>query len=417
VITVMGLGFVGLTTGLGFAEHGHKVFGYDIDSRLMARLENGEIPFYEPELGIKLKQHLASGNFRLVDNLAAAITASRYIFICVGTPNRKGGGINLDFVVQAVDAVIKNHSAQSFRTIVIKSTVVPGTVRDFIRPHIEQQGLRIGKDIGLAVNPEFLREGSAWHDFLYPDRIVIGAEDRHSESMLCELYRSFNVPVYKVSSTTAEYIKYLSNTLLATLISFANEQSLLAKHIGDIDIKTAFSVLHRDKRWSGSPAKMASYVYPGCGFGGYCLPKDTQALVEQLRLQNHNPVLLSSVLAVNKAIKEAVVADVVNIVSPTATIGILGLAFKPNTDDVRETPAKDIIGMLLAKGYINLIAYDPLAMPAFKAAYGLPIKYADSLETCVISSDLLVLVTAWDLFIDNKELLKQKPVLDYRFVL
>jgi UDPglucose 6-dehydrogenase len=414
----MGLGFVGLTTALGFCEHGHTVFGCDIDQNKMETLRKGDISFYEPELEDNLRRHLADGRFHLVDEINEAIAASSYVFICVGTPSGKTGEVNLDFLESAVISVLAAQEHQSFLTLVIKSTVPPSTTRDFIRPLIESKGLQIGKDIGVAVNPEFLCEGYAWRDFLYPDRIVIGREDERSAQMLAELYRDFKAPIFIVSSATAEFIKYLSNTLLATMISFANEQSLLAKRIRGIDVKQAFHILHQDKRWSGSPANMASYVYPGCGFGGYCLPKDTQALVSLMRDLNYHPSLLSSVLEVNATVKRSVVDEIIASVGTESTIGVLGLAFKPNSDDVRESPAKDIIAMLLARGYTKLIAYDPLAMQSFQEAYGFPIQYAESLNSCVERSSLLVLLTAWSTFVENKELIvNKKCVLDYRYVL
>ncbi len=249
-----------------------------------------------------------------------------------------------------------------------------------------------------------------------PDRIVIGQDDDKSGRIVETTYHTFNAPIYRVSLNTAEFIKYLSNTMLATLISFANEQSLIARSIGNIDIKKAFQVLHLDRRWSGAPANMTSYVFPGCGFGGYCLPKDTMALVSQALKNSYTPELLTSTLKVNEAIKEFVVSDVERIVEKNENIGILGLAFKPNSNDIRDTPAKAIIQGLLQKGYKNIIAYDPMANEEFKEVYGFPIQYSPNLSSLLSMVNHVVILTAWDEFIKNEESIKKKNVFDYRFI-
>lgn len=208
MITVMGLGFVGLTTALGFCEKGYKVVGYDIDGQRTNLLKRGKVPYYEPMLTDKLQQHLKSGRLQITDDLKSSLDGSVLAFICVGTPSSDNGEADLQYIFSAVDAVISNRNEGQFITLVIKSTVPPSTTRNQIRPFIERQGLILGTDIGLAANPEFLREGFAWEDFIHPDRIVIGEEDERSGSSLEEVYRSFNSPVYRVSSETAEYIKY-----------------------------------------------------------------------------------------------------------------------------------------------------------------------------------------------------------------
>ncbi|OLO26875.1 UDP-glucose 6-dehydrogenase [Alkalihalophilus pseudofirmus] len=411
----MGLGFVGLTTALGLCEKGFKVYGYEIDEKKKKHFRQGEIPFYEPHLEEKIKDHM-NKKFSLVDDLQEAVTQSKAIFLCVGTPSNKDGSANIDYILEGINSVLNCLKTPDYKVLIIKSTIPPSTTSERIKPYIEKQGFNIGVDIGLTNNPEFLREGYAWEDFMQPDRIVIGQEDDRSGEIVERIYETFNAPIFRVSLNTAEFIKYLSNTLLATLISFANEQSLIAKSLGEINIKKAFQVLHLDKRWFGSPAKMSSYVYPGCGFGGYCLPKDTMALVSLALKNSYSPDVLNSTLKVNETVKNFVVNDIVEKVEEKQNIGILGLAFKPNSNDVRDTPTKGIIEGLLQKGYKNLIAFDPMAMEEFKEAYDLPVKYSQNLETLLLRVDYVVILTAWNEFIQNEIIIKEKKVFDYRYL-
>ncbi|OIJ10771.1 UDP-glucose 6-dehydrogenase [Anaerobacillus arseniciselenatis] len=415
MITVIGLGFVGLTTALGFSEKGYRVYGYDIDEKKLNRFKAGEVPFYEPILDKTLQKH-SNNNFMMVKNLEDAIKNSEMIFICVGTPSKEDGSVDLSYISEAIKNVLEKICKSQYKVIVIKSTVPPGTTEGIIKPFIESFGFEIGKNIGLTSNPEFLREGYAWEDFMKPDRIVIGEIDNKSGQLIENVYKVFNAPIYRVSLNTAEFIKYLSNTLLATLISYANEQSLIAKSIGSIDIKKAFHILHLDKRWFGEPAAMTSYVYPGCGFGGYCLPKDTKALIKRSKETSYSPKLLESTININESIKDFVVCDVVGKVNKNEKIGILGLAFKPNSDDVRDTPAKAIIQALINKGHKNIIAYDPLAMNNFQETYQLPIVSAASLTSLLSQVKYVVILTSWDEFIENTTIIKEKVVFDYRYL-
>ncbi|MES9683484.1 UDP-glucose 6-dehydrogenase [Bacillus sp. AFS001701] len=415
MITVIGLGFVGLTTALGFSEKGYRVYGFDIDQKKKEQLRNGKIPFYEPNLNEKLNKHFNKG-FTITDDLQEAVINSEVIFLCVGTPSKKDGSADLGYIFEAIKNVAGYIKKPEFKVLVIKSTIPPSTTSEKIKPYLENLGFKVGVEIGLTNNPEFLREGYAWDDFMNPDRIVVGQEDDKSGRILETIYQIFNAPIYQVSLNTAEFIKYLSNTMLATLISFANEQSLIARSIGNIDIKRAFQVLHLDRRWSGAPANMSSYVFPGCGFGGYCLPKDTMALVSQSLKNSYTPELLTSTLKVNEAIKEFVVIDIERKVEKNENIGILGLAFKPNSNDIRDTPAKAIIQGLLQKGYTNIIAYDPMANEEFKEANGFPIQYSPNLSSLLSMVDHVVILTAWDEFTKNEESIKKKNVFDYRYI-
>ncbi|GAB3536698.1 UDP-glucose/GDP-mannose dehydrogenase family protein [Pontibacter brevis] len=414
MITVLGLGFVGLTTALGFSKKGFKVYGIDVNQQRVNSIRQYEVPFYEPHLDEVLREELGS-NFIVDASLQEAVNDSKVIIICVGTPGNGDGSADLTYLLDAVKQVFEA-SEGDFKVIVTKSTVPPSTVSKKVKPYVDQLNVQYKKPIGLASNPEFLREGYAWDDFMNPDRVVIGVEDEASKELLNQIYLPFNAPVHYVSYNSAEYIKYLSNTLLSTLISFSNEMAMIAEHIGDIDVPAAFKILHQDKRWTGTPAAMASYVYPGCGYGGYCLPKDTAALASIARENGFTPKILEGNLQINEEVKDFAADKIAAVVPKENTIGILGLSFKSGSDDVRLSPSKFIIEKLLEKGYTNIIAYDPMANDVFAKEYNLPIAYADSLEALVEKADELVLLTSWSEFRQNKALVTSKRLFDFRYL-
>lgn len=411
MITVLGLGFVGLTTALGFAEKGEKVFGYDVDAAKTASLKNGHIPFHEEGLDAALAKH-QNANFVIVDDVQQAIRESDVIFLCVGTPQGDNGAADLKYIFSAIDMIAEAGSSGAPKIVVVKSTVPPGTAQNHVLPYIERKNL----NVHLASNPEFLREGCAYDDFMNPDRVVIGCDAPHVESVLTKLYEPFKAPVHFVSLSGAEFIKYLSNTLLSTMISYANEMSMIADAIGNIDVARSFKILHEDKRWSGNPANMASYAYPGCGFGGYCLPKDTAALAAAARQSGVKPDILDSVLATNARIKAHWIDKIAAEADRDKPLVVLGLSFKPNSDDVRQTPSYDIIKGLLDKGFKTIHAYDPLANEAFKNAYDLPLVYHDDLSAAVESGGTVVILTAWPEFAAKKNVLKGKKVFNLRYM-
>lgn len=415
MITVLGLGFVGLTTALGFSKKGFKVYGIDVNEARMAKIRQYEVPFYEPHLDEVLRDELGQ-NFIIDTPLAEAVNDSKVIIICVGTPGNADGSANLTYLLDAVKQVFEA-SEGDFKVIVTKSTVPPSTVSAKVKPVVDELNRQYNKPVGLASNPEFLREGYAWDDFMNPDRVVIGVEDEQSKELLNQIYLPFNAPVHYVSYNSAEFIKYLSNTLLSTLISFSNEMAMIAEHIGDIDVPSAFKILHQDKRWSGTPAAMASYVYPGCGYGGYCLPKDTAALSSIAQEHGFEAKILNGNLRINEEIMEHKANQIMAAAPRESRIGILGLAFKSGSDDVRLSPSKFIIEKLLAKGYTNVVAYDPMANEVFAHEFNLPIDYANSLEELVDQADELVLLTSWSEFKQNKQLLNTKRLFDFRYAL
>lgn len=415
MIAVVGLGFVGLATALGFAEKTeHTVYCYDIDYQRREAIKNGRVPFYEPQLDVYLVKHLGN-KFVMTETLEEAVRSAKVICFCVGTPNMDDGSADLSFLIQAVKDALDCIPEKSHRFFVVKSTVPPGTTNGEIRQAIESKGFKIGQEIGLANNPEFLREGCAWLDVEKPDRIVLGVCDKATGEVLESIYRSFNAPICKLSLNGGEFVKYMSNSLLATLVSFANEMSILADRVGDIDIRNTFDVLRMDKRWFGNPAGMVSYVYPGCGFGGYCLPKDVAALYAKAKSLGEELPLLGSVLEINNRVKHFIVEKIRREIQTGTKLGVLGVSFKPDSDDVRGTVALDIIRELHTAGY-GIMVYDPMAMESFKR-YNLSVEYAHSLENIVELCDNFVILTAWKEFIEKIELLKGKKVIDARYCL
>ena len=415
MITILGLGFVGLTTGLGFSKKGFKTYGVDIDVERIDMLKNYKIPFHEPHLKEILEETLGK-TFFLDVSFEEAIKNSEAIFICVGTPSASDGSADLKYILKAIDQIL-DVKDDKFKVIITKSTVPPSTVSKKIKPYVQEKINKLDREVGLASNPEFLREGYCWEDFIDPDRIVLGVEDEKSKGILDIIYKPFNAPIHYVSYNSAEFIKYLSNTLLSTLISYSNEMSMIADSIGGIDVPKAFRILHEDKRWSGNPAGMASYVYPGCGYGGYCLPKDTSAL-NSIAIENGvDTQVLSGNLKINDNIKDFVVDKITSNLSKNDSIGILGLSFKPESDDVRLSPSKDIIERLLLKGFSNIVAYDPIANESFKKSYPeIDINYVDDLDSILNQSENLVILTAWKEFKENKEIILKKNIFDFRYI-
>lgn len=434
-VTVFGLGFVGLTTALGFAETGCKVFGIDVDKERKGILRSGAIPFHEPHMEEILKNHLGR-DFFVTDNITEAVGESTYIFYCVGTPYGEKGSADLTYLFSAIDSTLDAIQDERFRVLVTKSTVPPSTTAEKVLPYIKKKGSK-AQHLGVANNPEFLREGHCWEDFMKADRIVLGVNDDISKALLTELYEPMGIPVKCVSHSTGEFIKYLSNTLLATLISYSNEMAQAADAFGGIEVAEAFRILHMDKRWNG--CDMTAYVYPGCGYGGYCLPKDTSAFYSQAAGKGFDAQILKQVIRINTErprriaekiagyLKEAGETDLEmenkgagrgkEIIKNSGTIGILGLSFKPGSDDVRDTPAWKIIQALRQLGCMDIIGYDPIAMKEFQRRYpDAGVRYASSMEEAYGQSDILAIATAWEEF-RNVTKLGDKKVVDCRYML
>lgn len=400
-VTVFGLGFVGLTTALGLASKGHQVYGFDVDVTRRETIASGRLPFLEPGLDEALKQELDQ-HFHLTDVPAHAVAESECIFFCVGTPYGDNGQADLTYLFSAIDMALAGTDAETFRVFVVKSTVPPSTVQDRVIPYLKERSDFYGYTLGVANNPEFLREGHCWEDFIHADRIVLGVCDSHSEQMLRKLYCDFSCPILAVTPNTGEFIKYLSNSLLATMISYSNEMSLLADAVGGIEVAQAFRILHMDKRWGG--CNMTSYVYPGCGYGGYCLPKDTNALLALSRSKGFEPGILAQVISTNNLMPEHIAERIMKQADPQAHMAILGLSFKPGSDDVRQSPAAPILRILQQNGYHNLTAYDPVANALFAQTYpDIRLQYQDSMEQALHGAACAVILTAWPEFADIRQ--------------
>ena len=415
MVTVVGLGFVGLTTALGFAEYGHKVYGIEADELRREIICAGKVPFFEPGLDCALAKHLGK-NFILTTDWEAAIADSSCVYYCVGTPYSSNGSADMTYLYGALEQTLQAVPDHNFRVLVIKSTVPPSSTENYVIPFLKGKGAKVPEQFGIANNPEFLREGHCWEDFIHADRIVLGVSDSRSEELLRMLYANGSAPVCCVSPTTAEFIKYLSNPSLACLISYANEMSIMADAIGGIDVADAFRILHMDKRWqSGS---IRSYFYPGCGYGGYCLPKDTHALYAMSKHNGYEGKILKNVIDLNGNMPEITAKRILRKAGGNieTCIGILGLSFNPGSDDIRDTPSAKVIQALNQLGYQNIVVYDPVAMEEFQLHYKLKFSCASSYDELLERVDIAAIITAWPEFGDIKER-TSKPIVDCRYML
>jgi UDPglucose 6-dehydrogenase len=423
-VAIVGTGYVGLVTGVCLAEKGLHVACVDIDEEKVSRINRGEAPIYEPGLDDLLRQNIGA-RFRASTDLRDAVQASEITMIAVGTPFN-GQEIDLRFVKKATQQIgAALADCGGYKTVVVKSTVVPGTTDDVVLPILEQaSGKKAGEDFGVGANPEFLSEGTAIEDFMQPDRIVLGGIDSRTRSHLAELYAGFSdVPQIATSNKAAEMIKYTANSLLATLISFSNEIGNLCAAIGGIDARDVFRGVHlsqylNPRRSDGVPTKapIAAFLEAGCGFGGSCLPKDVAALVQHGVNHGQPTPLLDVVLEINRRQPHRMV-DLLKRHFPSlrgTRVAVLGLAFKPDTDDVRESPAISIIRRLIEHG-ADVQAYDPIANRAAERAMpGAPIRYCDSLDAALADADAVLLVTRWHEFQQVPEMLRGRdpqPVL------
>jgi UDPglucose 6-dehydrogenase/GDP-mannose 6-dehydrogenase len=414
-VSIVGSGYVGLVTGLCLAERGHRVTCVDIDEAKIARLARGILPLHEPGLGELLEAHLGTRFFPTTD-LPTAVRESELTLIAVGTP-LEDGDINLRYVRAAAASIGSALAGKSdYHMVTVKSTVTPGTTEDVVLPILEAtSGKKAGRDFGVGMNPEFLREGEAVDDFRNPDRLVLGAIDERSHDALSRLYADFEgVEQVRTNPRTAEMIKYASNGLFATLISFSNEIGNLCSIAPDVDVVDVLGAVHLDKRISplsddGSRINptMISYLKAGCGFGGSCFPKDVRALINWGAANSRNVPVLRGVLETNERQPDELLKLLRRHFSSLrgVRVAVLGLAFKPGTDDIRESPALRVIPSLVAEGAL-VCAYDPIANAPVRAALGNDrIEYVDSLRDAVAHADAVVLLTAWAEFQSLPELL------------
>ena len=390
-ISIIGTGYVGAVTGACLAELGHDIVFVGRDTKKLDLIQSGKSPIYEPGLDALLEKNIP--RITTTIDLPDAVRKTALTFICVGTPSNPDGSIDLD-QVRAVSHTIGKSlaSAAGHHTIIVKSTVLPGTSETLVVPILESEsGKRAFVDFGVASNPEFLKEGTAVADFFHSDRVVIGTNDARSRAVLDELYTPLGAPIYATTIRTSEMIKYTSNAFLATKISFANEIGNLCKAMG-IDSYEVF-------RGVGLDARISPHFFrAGIGFGGSCFPKDVRALIAHARMLGVEPQILDAVMDTNDA-QPTKMIDLLKRHMDIAgkTIGILGLAFKPDSDDVRESRAIPLIRALNTER-ARVIAYDPVAINNFKRLFP-DVSYTDSAQD-VLGADAVLIVTEWKEFDD-----------------
>lgn len=417
-ISVYGSGYVGLVTGACLAEVGNHVVCMDIDEARIARLQQGMVPIFEPGLEAMIKENQAAGRLKFTTDVKQAVSHGLFQFIAVGTPPDEDGSADLQYVLAAARSI--GEHMEDYRIVVNKSTVPVGTA-DKVKAHIEMILKDRGKPMEFDVvsNPEFLKEGAAINDFMKPDRIIVGTDNPRTAELLKALYAPFNrnhdrILVMDVRS--AELTKYAANAMLATKISFMNEMANLAEFLG-ADIEQVRQGIGSDRRIG------YSFIYPGCGYGGSCFPKDVKALARTAAEQGFRAELLNAVESVNTRQKNRLFEKMSAYYQGNLagkTFALWGLAFKPNTDDMREAPSRIVLESLCAAGAAVRV-YDPEALAEARRLYGdkTGLIYCESPEAALHQADALVIVTEWKQFRspdfnDLAQQLKDRVIFDGR---
>jgi len=398
-ISIVGTGYVGLCTAIGFATKGYKVITSTHNPEKAASINKGNPPFYEPSIKKSLQKVVKNGYLKCVTDYKETILNTDITFIATATPSQPNGSINLQHIKNSAREIGESlNKKDTYHLVVVKSTVIPSTTQNIIKPTIEKHSnKKCGEGFGLCMNPEFLREGSALQDTLNPDRIIIGEHDKKSGDILEKLYRNFYgkqmPPLVRTNLPTAELIKYASNAFLATKISFINFIANLCQKIPEADVKTVAKGMGLDKRIG------SLFLNAGLGYGGSCFPKDLKALIAYSKTLDCNPQLLQAVENINESQPYKAIELSKNFLGNLKgkKIAILGLSFKPNTDDMREARSIPIINQLLNEG-AEITAYDPAAVPNAKTIFKNKIEYASSLIKCLKDTDCCILVTEWDEF-------------------
>jgi UDPglucose 6-dehydrogenase len=418
-VTIFGSGYVGLVTGACLAEAGNHVICVDVDAKKIDRLNQGEVPIHEPGLDALIKRNAAAGRLEFTTDAAKGVEHGLFQIIAVGTPPDEDGSADLRYVL-AVARTVATHMNR-YSIVITKSTVPVGTA-DKVRAEIvnTQKARNANVEFDVVSNPEFLKEGAAIEDFMKPDRVVIGTDNPRTQELMRALYEPFTRQhdrLIVMDIRSSELTKYAANAMLATKISFMNELANIAERMGADIEKVRIGI--------GSDPRIGySFIYPGAGYGGSCFPKDVQALVRSARSVGHKPELLEAVEAVNNRQKELLVNKLRRHFGAKlkgSTVALWGLAFKPNTDDMREAPARTIISLLAEEG-VNVRAYDPVAAEEARRIYGdksAGIKLCKSAYEAAEGADALVIVTEWKEFrspdFDRlKELLKSPLIFDGR---
>lgn len=393
-IAIVGTGYVGLVSGACFSEMGIDVTCVDIDEKKILRLLAGEIPIYEPGLEDLVKRNVAAGRLHFTTDLTTCLDEVEVVFSAVGTPPDEDGSADLRYVLDVARNFGRN--IKKYTILVTKSTVPVGTagkVKAVIQEELDRRGVQI--DFEVASNPEFLKEGAAIKDFMSPDRVVVGVESERAQDVMAKLYRPFltnNFRVYFMDIPSAEMTKYAANAMLATRISFMNDIANLCDKVG-ADVNMVRKGIGTDSRIGNK------FLYAGCGYGGSCFPKDVKALAHTGREYGYVMGVIEAVEAVNERQKSIVYDKLKQQLGDLRgkTIALWGLAFKPETDDMREAPALVIIEKLINDGALVKV-YDPVAMAECKRRIGDVVEYCKDMYDAVIDADALALVTEWKLF-------------------
>jgi UDPglucose 6-dehydrogenase len=389
-IAVIGTGYVGLVSGACFAEFGTDVICVDVDATKIEKLNNGIIPIYEPGLDAIVKKNVEDGRLHFTTDIRSAVERAQVVFLAVGTPPQADGTPDMSYYRQAAKDVAE--AMNDYKVLVTKSTVPVGTgkwLRDFV-----QENLKVNTEFGVASNPEFLREGAAITDFMRPDRVVIGSNEDRAIEVMKELYRPLyliETPIVITSLEAAELIKYAANAFLATKITFINEIANLCDAIG-CDVHDVARGMGMDNRIG------KKFLHPGPGYGGSCFPKDTRALTTVADQFGVETLIVDAVIEANERQRDAMIPKIEKLVGDLdgKRIGMLGLSFKPETDDMRESPAIEIVAELIKRG-ASIKAFDPVAMEESKH-YISGIEYAHDEYDAIAGADAMVIVTEWNQF-------------------
>jgi len=412
-ISVVGAGYVGLTV-VCLADFGHEISLVGRTKQKIDLINQGKSPIYEPGLedilkrNLETKRVLATTDYNVMDD-------SDVIFICVGTPSNSDGSIDLSQIKDASKEIgLHLKRAKDFKVVVVKSTVVPRTVKNVVIPILEKEsGKKAGLDFGVAMNPEFLREGEAVYDFMNPDKIVMGITDNKTREIMDKVYEKFDARFHRIFTdlNTAEMIKYAQNSMLASRVSFINEIANICEKFG-VDVKEVASAIGLDTRIG------PKFLNAGIGFGGSCFPKDVNALLAASSSVGYDSLMLKAILGINELQPLRLIQLAKESIGDLSgkAVAILGLAFKPKTDDMREARAIPIIRTLLEDS-VTIRVYDPQAMENAKQIFGNKIEYCSSVNDCIKNVDLIMIVTEWDEFKNLDLSLIKCPIIDGRRVL
>lgn len=409
-IAIIGTGYVGLVTGIALAIRRHQVICVDTDQEKVAKVNAGKSPFHEPGIDEYLKKVLRQNMLHATTNFEDAVLESDMTIIAVGTPTTNNK-IDLSFIKQATKQIGKALAkTRKYHVVAVKSTVLPGVTEEVVKPILEKYSKKSVGNFGLCMNPEFLREGNALEDALHPDRIVIGQIDTKSGKEFAKAYENVLAPKIFTNLQTAEMTKYAANTLLATLISYSNEIARISENTGNIDVVDVWKGVHLDKRLNPiirntriKPG-ILSYIFSGCGFGGSCFPKDVQALASFATELGMEPKLIKSVIDINQTQPHRLISLLKSALGDNLSgkkVAILGLSFKPNTDDTRESPAFTVIEKLLLED-TKVTCHDPMAYQKNNVPQrlaDLPIVLANTAKEAIQNTDAAIVITSWEEYI------------------